>query len=154
MHAKYHSVRLGFHVNAFSSHTSSPLQDSVRDKGIFKLQTITVNGQRLNAFFDDGCSDFIITTEAVNLLGAAAKIVSQEEVNKKNVESRKRLPKLPSTVGGETHLMFGIKYLRYFPKLVHQLETGLSLFESPFTNAEEVEVSSRTSQQIKHSSSI
>ena len=48
-------IKLGFHVNAFSSHTSSPLQDSVRDKRIFKLQTITVNGKRLNAFFDDGC---------------------------------------------------------------------------------------------------
>ena len=34
------------------------------------------------------------------------------------------LPKLPSAVGGEIHLMIGVKYLRYHPKPVHQLPTS------------------------------
>ena len=42
------------------------------------------------------------------------------------------LPKLPSTVGGEIHLMIGVKYLRYHPKPVHQLPSGLKLFQSSF----------------------
>ena len=42
------------------------------------------------------------------------------------------LPKLPSVVGGEIHLMIGVKYLRYHPKPVHQLPSGLKLFQSSF----------------------
>ena len=44
------------------------------------------------------------------------------------------LPKLPSAVGGEIHLMIGVKYLRYHPKPVHQLPSGLTLFQSSFCN--------------------
>ena len=44
------------------------------------------------------------------------------------------LPKLPSVVGGEIHLMIGVKYLRYHPKPVHQLPSGLTLFQSSFCN--------------------
>ena len=42
------------------------------------------------------------------------------------------LPKLPSCVGGETDLMIGMQYLKYFPKEIFQLESGLTLYESKF----------------------
>ena len=42
------------------------------------------------------------------------------------------LPKLPPCVGGDTDIMLGIQYLKYFPKEIHRMENGLALFESPF----------------------
>ena len=188
-------IKLSFFTNSYASKTTSSCEDSVHDKGIYKLQTMTVNGNRINAFFDDGCSDFIISAKAVTLLGPAAKLVNQEQITVGGLgesvtkstrgtyqvnlpmhdgeiislvgicldritstfpyyplidvereiqqdyqatrpQGSRQLPKLPPAVGGDTHLMFGIKYLRYFPKLVHQLESGLSLFESPFLNSD------------------
>jgi len=44
------------------------------------------------------------------------------------------LPRLPSHVGGGTDFMIGIKYLKYFPKAVYQLPSGLTIYESVFAN--------------------
>ena len=46
------------------------------------------------------------------------------------------LPKLPKFVGGETDLMIGVQYLKYFPKEVFSLPSGLTLYESKFLNAD------------------
>ena len=46
----------------------------------------------------------------------------------------KLLPRLPVTVGGETDIMIGIKYLKYFPKQIFQLPSGLTLYKSLFKN--------------------
>ena len=46
----------------------------------------------------------------------------------------KNLPKLPSHVGGGTYFMIGIKYLKYFPKAVYKLPSGLAIYESVFAN--------------------
>ena len=46
------------------------------------------------------------------------------------------LPKLPKFVGGETDLMIGVRYLKYFPKEVFSLPSGLTLYESKFLNAD------------------
>ena len=43
-----------------------------------------------------------------------------------------RLPKLPSKVGGQTDILIGIKYAKYFPKKVFEFETGLGIYESVF----------------------
>ena len=32
------------------------------------------------------------------------------------------LPKLPSTVGGNTDILIGIKYFKYFPKIIYEFE--------------------------------
>ena len=50
--------------------------------------------------------------------------------------NKHQLPKLPPSIGGEVHLMIGVKYLRYHPKLIHQLSSGLSIFESPFVSSD------------------
>ena len=42
------------------------------------------------------------------------------------------LPKLSSKVGGETDILLGSKYLRYFPKLVYEHESGLRIHKSVF----------------------
>ena len=44
------------------------------------------------------------------------------------------LPRLPKYVGGETDLMIGIKYLKYFPEFVFSLPTGLSIYNSHFVS--------------------
>ena len=46
----------------------------------------------------------------------------------------RNLPKLPEYVGGETDLMLGIKYLKYFPEFVFKLPTGLTIYESHFVS--------------------
>ena len=46
------------------------------------------------------------------------------------------LPQLPSKVGGETDIMIGIKYLKYFPQEVHKLPSGLTLYEAQFENSD------------------
>ena len=33
-------------------------------------------------------------------------------------------------MGGDTDILVGIKYARYFPKIVFAFETGLSIYES------------------------
>ena len=46
----------------------------------------------------------------------------------------KTLPTPSSVVGGKVDFMIGVKYLRYHPKLIHQLHSGLAIYESPFSN--------------------
>ena len=45
------------------------------------------------------------------------------------------LPSVPEFVGGEVDLMIGIKYLRYHPKIVFQLPSGLTIYQSVFHNS-------------------
>ncbi|XP_066917918.1 uncharacterized protein [Clytia hemisphaerica] len=44
------------------------------------------------------------------------------------------LPKLPSSVGGDVDFMIGIRYLRYHPKVIFQMPSGLTIYKSLFKN--------------------
>ena len=46
------------------------------------------------------------------------------------------LPQLPKSVGGDTDILIGSKYLRYFPTEVHRFESGLTVCESMFTSTD------------------
>ena len=46
------------------------------------------------------------------------------------------LPKIPKSLGGEIGFMIGIKYIRYYPKMIFQLPLGLTIYESVFENAD------------------
>ena len=46
------------------------------------------------------------------------------------------LPKLPKEVGGEVDIMIGIQYLKYHPREIATLETGLTLYRSSFENSD------------------
>ena len=46
------------------------------------------------------------------------------------------LPKVPVSVGGNIDFMIGINYLRHHPKLIYQLPSGLSIYESRFKNSD------------------
>ena len=43
-----------------------------------------------------------------------------------------KLPKLPEEVGGEVDLMFGRDYLKYHPRELTRIESGLTVYESMF----------------------
>ena len=49
---------------------------------------------------------------------------------------RSALPKPSAFVGGDVHMMLGIKYNRYYPKLIHQLPSGLAIYKSVFQNSD------------------
>jgi len=49
------------------------------------------------------------------------------------------LPKLPSTIGGDVDFMIGTKYLRYHPKPIFTMASGLTIYESPFTSPDGVQ---------------
>ena len=53
---------------------------------------------------------------------------------KKAGNNPSRLPRLPDSVGGQTDLMLGIKYLKYFPEFVFKLPTGLTIYKSQFVS--------------------
>ena len=46
------------------------------------------------------------------------------------------LPKVPVSVGRNIDFMIGIKYLRHHPKLIYELPSGLSIYESMFKNSD------------------
>ena len=52
----------------------------------------------------------------------------------KETEKRTSKLKLPIFVGGDTDVMIGIRYLRYYPKKIFELPTGLTIYESKFKN--------------------
>ena len=53
---------------------------------------------------------------------------------KSNRGDPEQLPKPPQSVGGDIHFMIGIKYIKHHPKLIYQLPSGLSIYESIFAN--------------------
>ena len=48
----------------------------------------------------------------------------------------RKLPRLPDSVGGDTDLMLGIKYLKYYPEFVFRLPSGLTIYRSQFVSSD------------------
>ena len=62
-------------------------------------------------------------------------IVEQDiirHVNNTDPELLTKLPELPAEVGGVVDIMIGKDYLRYFPREVTRLDSGLTLYQSMF----------------------
>ena len=76
-----------------------------------------------------------VTTEfpKYNLHEVQKGIIKEYEAKRIN---RKDLPKLPKFVGGTTDIMLGITYLKYFPKPVFELPSGLTIYKSEFANVD------------------
>ena len=64
-------IQLTFHSSSYPSLILSP-KDSIAEKGAYLLQSIMVNGNTMNIFYDNGCSDFIVSSKGVQLLGSSA----------------------------------------------------------------------------------
>ena len=66
----------GQHLNTFNDFLIDP---DITESAIFQLQTIEIQGVKLNLFFDSGCWDMIVKKSAVEKLaafGGAKQIVS------------------------------------------------------------------------------
>ena len=87
---------------------------------IFDDRDITVSGL---------CLDHITSEFPVYSLRDAERDITS---NYQSTGGTNTLPNLPSKIGVEIHLMIGVKYLRYHPKLIHQLPSELSIFQSAF----------------------
>ena len=185
-------IKISFHNQANFVGISD--EQDCPHRSIFMLQTINVQGEHFNLFYDSGCGDLVCKKSAVDKLAALGraerllpgpitlsgvgdkKTICQEGVYKitlplsdgseatmsglcldrvtgkfpefslklaendikghckKSGNDPKLLPRLPVTVGGETDIMIGIKYLKYFPKQILQLPSGLTIYKSLFKN--------------------
>lgn len=192
-------IKLTFHVTSpiqvtSESNVAEPniaeSEEEIKDRGIYMFQLIKLQGELFNIFFDSGCSDFLITQDAVNRLGNNATVISKVPVsvggiagsetvahglyrvklpliNGKNAllsglclpkltgefpqyplaeaekslfdaagHMAKKFPKLPKYSGGKVDMMIGISYFRYYPKLIFQSESGLTIFKSVFRSSD------------------
>ncbi|MEM7375647.1 MAG: hypothetical protein AAF587_44050, partial [Bacteroidota bacterium] len=101
--------------------------------GIYKVSIPLRNGN--DAIMTGPCLDQI-TQEFPHypLNGEVIQDIRQHYQNEGFNSSN--LPTVPETVGGHVDFMVGIKYLRYFPKAVFQMPSGLTIYESHFFNSD------------------
>ena len=186
-------IQLSFHCVYTSNPLPSP--NNFDHDTIYMFQRIKVKDQTFLLFFDNGCSEIVMTHDAVKRLGANARqvydgTVSLGGVGGVGVESPygayeislplasgqnaimsglvierltdefptytlntdvqkdivtefvkckgdvNDLPKLIKNIGGQVDIMIGVKYLRYYPKEVFMLLSGLTLYCSPFASVD------------------
>ena len=189
----YYSKMAGIYKKSslFDS-TKNKVDEQICDNAIFLLQTICIEGQSLNLFFDSGCGDMVIKKSAVDSLKALGRatleapgpiplsgVGDQKSVCEHGAYSVRlplrngreailsglcldkvttkfpiyplkgvirdlramcrdqgkaafEIPKMPERVGGDTDILIGIKYAKYFPELIHMCPTGLAVYKSAF----------------------
>ena len=99
--------------------------------GIYRIQ-IPVRGG-YEAQISGTCMDKI--TEKFPMYPLDGRVEQDIKTAYINAGGKGKLPSLEPEVGGETDFMFGGAYLRYFPKEVFRLPSGLTIYESVFENA-------------------
>ena len=101
--------------------------------GIYQVRIPLHNGK--NAVLTGVCLDQI--TRSFPLYPMQGKIqndIIDEYVKSGGIASE--LPNLPKCVGGDVDFMIGSKYLRYHPEPIFALPSGLTIYKSPFLNAD------------------
>ena len=96
---------------------------TICEYGIYKVKIPMYDGEEVN--ISGLCLDKI-TSEIPKYRMEEVEKDIQREYQWKGLNP-KGLPKLPNKVGGNTDLMLRIKYLKYFPKEIFQLPSGLTL---------------------------
>ena len=81
------------------------------------------------------CLDKVTGTFPVFPLGRVEDEIMEHHQNFGKVPTGK-LPQLPEKIGGETDILIGIKYMKYFPKEIHHLPDGLAIYEAVFWNSD------------------
>ena len=97
--------------------------------GSYSVNVPMVNGKY--ASLSGICIDQITTTFPEYPLNEVYKSIQENYFGDPSI-----LPVPSSSVGGDVHLMIGIKYIRYHPKLIFQLPSGLGIYESVFLNTD------------------
>ena len=104
-------------------------QESVSEHGVYEITLPLRNGNeaKMNALcLDDITSPF----PKYPLQEVEKDIHSFVESNEPDVLPR--LPSLSEEVGGKVHFMLGKHYLKYFPREITRLDTGLTIYDSMF----------------------
>ena len=104
-------------------------QTSVCENGIYSISLRLASGYE--AKMSGVCVDSITVPFPKYSLQKVERDF-KETIAKTNPEIMSSLPKLPKAVGGKVDIMIGKQYLRYFPKEVARLKSGLTLYESCF----------------------
>ena len=100
--------------------------------GIYRLRLNLHDGKDINV--SGVCLDKVTTEFPKYKLHEVQKdIIKEYEAKRINW---KDLPELPKFVGGTTDIMLGITYLKYFPKPVFELPSGLTIYISEFANVD------------------
>ena len=189
------SIKIAFHVQTSFYEAHPSLDDECdKDVAIYMLQTIEICGQKFNLFYDNGCTDMVVTKAAADVLAKLGKArnVSRKKVSltgigdlqtvghygkfeiilplhngnevkisgscldkitscfptfsldkagqefdrvsAENGHTPGTLPRLPKSVGGDTDIMIGIQYYKYWPDEAYKLSNGLRLYESQFVS--------------------
>ena len=95
---------------------------TVCEHGVYKLRIPLYDGKDIN-----------ISGLCLNKVTQDFHIYNMHEVEKdiqKQYQAKGQNPenlRLPNSVGGRTDLMIGIKYLKYFPRQIFQLPSGLTI---------------------------
>lgn len=81
------NIKLAFVANTTLHAKANPRKgrrtnkcEAINDRGVYMLQTITVNSQPFTIFFDTGCSDFILTRDAADRMGDYATAESSDPI--------------------------------------------------------------------------
>ena len=101
---------------------------SVSDHGRFRVTITLYDGKSAN--LSGICLDKITSTFPLYPLAEVEKDIIFDYTSRGG--DPQKLPKLPEFVGGDTDLMIGIQYSKYYPKEVHKLPNGLSILNHNF----------------------
>ena len=101
--------------------------------GIYQVRIPLHNGK--NAVLTGVCLDQITRTFPLYpLQGKIQNDIIDEYVKVGGIAND--LPHLPKCAGGDVDFMIGSKYLRYHPEPIFTLPSGLTIYKSPFVNAD------------------
>ena len=107
--------------------------------GLGDLKTVATHGKYqitlplydgTNVDLSGACLDKITSCFPIFPLEKVAQDLEQDYARLGNDPTT--LPRLPESVGGETAIMIGSQYMKYFPDQVHRLPNGLTLYKSQF----------------------
>ena len=107
-------------------------QKSVCEYGKYQLTLPLYNGKNVNL-----CGICLDTITSVFPTYPSKEIEKDiQNVYAKSGGNINNLPKLPSHIGGDTDLMIGVQYLKYYPEKISELPNGLSIYKSQFVNSD------------------
>ena len=109
-------------------------QTSISEHGVYEIILPLSDGTE--ATFSGICLDKVTADLPRFPLKDVEKDVRNACLEQGGKELVDSLPKLPSEIGGETHILLGIKYKRYLPVDVWISPTGLTLSKSRFLSVD------------------
>ena len=105
-------------------------QKTVCNDGVYSICLPLHNGN--NAVLSGICMPQITSVFPLYKLSEVEKDIHKECKKIGGQDLVSRLPKIPKEVGGETDILIGIRYRKYFPKFIFELKSGLGILESVF----------------------